>query len=160
MTIRLYVPSQGQKRRLFEWRGFNDKKVETGEQIFFIQYKKELSFDEKLILESFNKKHLYHAIEDILNCLKSKPRERDNLLAILYSPVRSLENNFPINFFDIWINRISINDGIDEVSMDETSKKVNKFLTTNDSIIEPYKYITIELKYTNKPLKKEPESLW
>jgi hypothetical protein len=56
--------------------------------------------------------------------LKSNPIERDNLLAILYSPVLSLQNNFSINFFDIWIREIYIN----EIS------KVNKFLN-NDSQI-------------------------
>jgi hypothetical protein len=57
----------------------------------------------KLILNSFQNKYIYYAIDDILYSLKSNPIERDNLLAILYSPVLSLQNNFSINFFDIWI---------------------------------------------------------
>jgi hypothetical protein len=72
----------------------------------------------KIILNSFQNKYIYYAIDDILYLFKSNPIERDNLLAILYSPVLSLQNNFSINFFDIWIHEIYIN----EIS------KVNKFL--------------------------------
>jgi hypothetical protein len=79
---------------------------------------------QKFILNSFQNKYIYYAIDDILYLLKSNPIERDNLLAILYSPVLSLQNNFSINFFDIWIREVYI----DEIS------KVNKFLT-NDSQI-------------------------
>jgi hypothetical protein len=62
----------------------------------------------KFILNSFQNKYLYYAIDDILYSLKSNPIERDNLLGILYSPVLSLQNNFSINFFDIWIREIYI----------------------------------------------------
>jgi hypothetical protein len=80
--------------------------------------KKKLSSIAKFILNSFQNKYIYYAIDDILYLLKSNPIERDNLLAILYSPVLSLQNNFSVNFFDIWIREIYIN----EIS------KVNKFL--------------------------------
>jgi hypothetical protein len=54
--------------------------------------------------------------------LKSKPTERDNLLAIIYSPVLYLQNNFSIDFFDIWIDEIYIHQ----------ESKVNKFLAKNN----------------------------
>ena len=79
----------------------------------------------KIVLNSFQKKYIYYAIDDILYSFQSNPNERDNLLAILYSPVLSLQNNFSINFFDIWIDEIYIN----EVS------KVNKFLNNDSSKI-------------------------
>jgi hypothetical protein len=46
--------------------------------------------------------------------IKANPIERDNLLAILYSPI-SLQNNLSINL--IWINEIYINE----------TPKINKF---------------------------------
>ena len=119
-------------------------------QTFQIRYDKKLSTVAKLVLNSFQKKYIYYAIDDILYSLKSNPSERDNLLAILYSPVLSLQNNFSINFFDIWIHEISIN----EVS------KINKFLKNDSSNFEQRSYITIKLSYKRpRPLEK-PDSLW
>jgi hypothetical protein len=81
---------------------------------------------------------------------QSNPIERDNLLAIIYSPILSLQNNFSINFFDIWIHEIYIN----EVS------KVNKFLNHDSSNFEPFSYITIKLFYKMRlPIKKQ-DPLW
>jgi hypothetical protein len=51
---------------------------------------KELSSTAKFILNSFQNKYIYYAIDDILYLLKSDPIERDSLLAILYSPILSL----------------------------------------------------------------------
>ena len=50
---------------------------------FQIKYKKKLSLVGKLLLNSFQKKYLYYAIDDILYLLKSNPIERDTLLSIL-----------------------------------------------------------------------------
>ena len=117
---------------------------------FQIKYEKRLSSIAKLLLNSFQNKYLYYAIDDILELLKSNPVERDNLLAILYSPVLSLQNNLSINFFDIWIH---------EIYIDQTSKN-NKFLTTQIQNSECFYYITIKLLYRKKiPIKKQ-ESLW
>jgi len=119
-------------------------------QTFQIRYDKKLSSIAKLVLNSFQNKYIYYAIDDILYSFKSNPSERDNLLAILYSAVLSLQNNFSINFFDIWIHEIYIN----EVS------KVNKFLNNDSSNFEQRSNITIKLLYkTQVPLKK-PDSLW
>ena len=117
---------------------------------FQIRYQKKLSPIAKLVLNSFQNKYLYYAIDDILYSFKSHSNERDNLLAILYSPVLSLQNNFSINFFDIWIHEIYIN----EVS------KVNKFLTNESTNFEQLSYITIKLLYKTRIPIKKPDSLW
>ena len=123
---------------------------EVTAKVFQIKYEKELSSIAKFILNSFQNKYIYYAIDDILYLLKSNPIERDNLLAIIYSPVISLQNNFSIDFFDIWINEIYIN----EVS------KVNKFITNDNQNFEQFNYITIKLFYQTKvPIKKQ-DPLW
>ena len=123
---------------------------EIRSKTFQIKYEKKLSSIAKFILNSFQKKYIYYAIDDILYLLKSNPNERDNLLTILYSPILSLQNNFSVNFFDIWINEIYIN----EVS------KVNKFLIKDCKNFEQFNYITIKFLYkTRVPIKKQ-DSLW
>ena len=117
---------------------------------FQIKYEKQLSSIAKFLLNSFHNKYLYYAIDDILYLLKSNPNERDNLLAVLYSPVLSLHNNLSINFFDIWIHEIYIN---------EISKK-NKFLNKGYDNLESFHYITIKLLYRTKIPVKKKESLW
>ena len=123
---------------------------EITSKTFQIKYEKKLSSIAKFALNSFRNKYLYYAIDDILYLLKSNPIERDNLLAILYSPVLSLHNNFSINFFDIWIHEIYIN----EIS------KVNKFLTNDFHNLEEFSYITIKFLYKHSlPIQKR-ETLW
>jgi hypothetical protein len=51
----------------------------------------------KFILNSFQNKYIYYAIDDILYLLKSDPIERDSLQQ-LYSPILSLQNNSPLTF--------------------------------------------------------------
>jgi hypothetical protein len=117
---------------------------------FQIKYHEKLSSAAIVILNSFQNKYIYYAIDDILYSLKSNPIERENLLAVLYSPIISLQNNFSVNFFDIWIRDIYI----DEIS------KPNKFLNQNSENFEKFNYITIKLFYkTRVPVKKQ-ESLW
>ena len=117
---------------------------------FQLRYEKKLSSIAKLVLNSFQKKYIYYAIDDILYSFQSNPNERDNLLAILYSPVLSLQNNFSINFFDIWIDEIYIN----EVS------KFNKFLNNDLSNRDQCSYITIKLLYKSGIPFKKPDPLW
>jgi len=117
---------------------------------FQIKYDKKLSTTSKFILNSFQNKYIYYAIDDILYLFELNQTERNNLLAILYSPVLSLQNNFFVNFFDIWIREIYI----DEVS------KVNKFLNQDSQTSEQFSYIIIKFFYkTRVPVKKQ-ESLW
>ena len=126
------------------------KPTEVLSKTFQIKYDKKLSPIAKLILNSFQNKYIYYAIDDILYSFKSKSIERDDLLAILYSPVLSLQNNFSINFFDIWIEEIYIH----EVS------KINKFLKNDFSKFEQFNYITIKLLCKTRVPAKKPESLW
>ena len=117
---------------------------------FQIRYEKKLSSIAKLVLNSFQNKYIYYAIDDILDSFQSNPNERDNLLAILYSPIISLQNNFSIHFFDIWI---------DEIYIKEISK-VNKFLNNDSSNLEQSSYIIIKLIYKTRIPSKKPDPLW
>lgn len=124
--------------------------TEITSKTFQIKYEKKLSLRAKFILNSFHNKYIYYAMDDILYLLELNSFEREDLLAILYSPVLSLQNNFSVNFFDIWIRDIYI----DEIS------KGNRFLNNNSKIPEQFNYITIKLFYKTKvPIKKQ-ESLW
>ena len=117
---------------------------------FQIKYEKKLSLVAKCILNSFQNKYLYYAIDDILYLLKRNLIEQENLLNILYSAVLALQNNLSINFFDIWIYEIYINE----------AKTKNKFLVQTISDSKPISYITIKLLYKTKVPIKKHESLW
>jgi hypothetical protein len=124
--------------------------AEIFSKTFQIKYEKKLSLIAKLVLNSFQNKYIYYAIDDILYLFELNSNERENLLAILYSPILSLQNNYSVNFFDIWVKEIYI----DEVF------KMNKFLSTDSQTSKQFSYITIKLFYkTRVPLKKQ-ESLW
>ena len=126
------------------------KSNEVTSKTFQIKYHDKLSLTSKSILNSFHNKYIYYAIDDVLYTLKSSPIERDNLLAILYSPILSLQNNFSVNFFDIWIRQIYI----EEIS------KTNKFLKNEFQTLDQFNCITIQFFYkTRVPVKKQ-ESLW
>ena len=60
---------------------------EITSKTFNLKFERKLSSTAKLLLNSFQSKYLYYAIDDILYLLNLNPNERDNLLAILYSPV-------------------------------------------------------------------------
>ena len=119
-------------------------------KIFQIKYQNNLSSTAKAILNSFQNKYVYYAFDDILYSFKLNPLERDNLLAVLYSPILSLQNNFSVNFFDIWIRDVYI----DEIS------KTNKFLSNKSQTLKQCNSITIQFFYkTCVPVKKQ-KSLW
>jgi len=124
--------------------------IKIHKKTFYIKYEKELSFIDRILLSNFQQKYLYHAIDDILCFSKAKSLEQDNLLALLYSPVLSLQNNLAIDFFNIWIDEIYIT----------KVPKVNKFLTSTNSNFEPFSYITLKLMYTYTIPKIERESFW
>lgn len=124
--------------------------TEITSKTFEIKYEKKLSSTATLLLNSFHNKYLYYAVDDILYSLKSNMNERDNLLAILYSSVLSLQNNLSVNFFDIWIHEIYITQG----------KKINKFLSSIPQDSESISYITIKVLYRTKLPVKKQESLW
>jgi len=126
------------------------KSNEILSKTFQIKYEKKLSLIAKLVLNSFQNKYIYYAIDDILYLFDLKKTERENLLAILYSPILSLQNDYCVNFFDIWVQEIYI----DEVL------KTNKFLSADSQTSKQFSYITIKLFYkTRVPVTKQ-ESLW
>jgi len=146
----LRYPKKIEWRRSKMFDGVVYDPIELRCKTFQIKYEKRLSSTTKLILTSFQNKYIYYAIDDILYSLKLNPRECENILAILYSPILSLQNNFSTNFFNIWIREIYI----DEIS------KVNKFLTTESQTSEQFSYITLKLFYqTSVPVKKQ-EPIW
>jgi hypothetical protein len=126
------------------------KFTELTSKTFRIRYDKQLSAAAKLILNSFQNKYIYYAIDDLLYLLKSVPTEHEDLLSILYSPIISLQNNFSINFFDIWIDEIYIAE----------LPKFNKFLKNSSSNVYPSHYITIKVLYKTKVPIKKIDSLW
>jgi len=126
------------------------KSNEITSKTFQIKYERELSPTATLILNSFQNKYIYYAMDDILYLLKLDTIERDNLLAILYSPILSLQNNFSVNFFDIWIR---------EVYIDETLK-VNKFLHNDTQSLKHFSSITITFFYKTRVPAKKQDSLW
>lgn len=117
---------------------------------FQIQYPKKLSLTAKFLFNSFQNKYLYYAIDDILDTFKASPIERDHLLDILYSPVLFLQNHFCINFFDIWIHSVCI----------EEIFKPNKFLKKESEVLNPLTLIKIQVFYKTKVPVKPQEALW
>ncbi len=126
------------------------KSNEILSKVFYITYKKNLSPIAKVILNNFQNKYLYYAIDDILYTLRYNPNERDSLLAILYSPILSLQNNFSVNFFDIWIREVYI----DEIS------KTNKFFQHKSKTFKQSNLITIKFFYKIRVPVKKQKSLW
>lgn len=123
---------------------------EVTSKIFQMKSHQKLSLTAKFLLNSFQNKYLYYAIDDILDTFKVSPVERKTLLAILYSPVLSLHNNCSVNFFDIWIRQVSIQ----EIS------KPNKFLTPESQNLTDFTYITIQFFYKTKVAPTKRKSLW
>lgn len=132
----------GTKRKLISY----PEPYEIESKTFRIQYHQNLSLKAKSVLNSFNKKYLYHAIDDVLEVFRSNSTEKKKLLTILYSPVLSLQNNFSIDFFDIWIKEIYINE----------IPKSNKFLKPENPMIKKFNYITIKFFYkVSLPIQKK-----
>lgn len=122
------------------------KSNEISSKTFYMKYDKQLSLTAKCILNSLQNKYVYYAIDDILYMFNLDALEQENLLAILYSPILSLHNNFSVNFFDIWIG---------EIYMEELSRK-NRLVDGNFKTSDPAAYITIKFFYKTKlPLKKQ-----
>jgi hypothetical protein len=117
---------------------------------FKIKYENVLSPLAKIILKSFRFKFYYYVIDDLLYFLKSNPEERNNLLKILHSTVIYLQNNLFVNFFDIYVYDININ----EVS------KINRFVNQQTKQVKTFNYITIKLAYQLKPITKKLETNW
>jgi hypothetical protein len=117
---------------------------------FNVKCDNELSSLAKVILKSFKFKLYYYTVDDLLYLLKSNPEERDYLLQILHSSVIFLQNNLYVNFFDIYIYDISIN----EIS------NVNRFVEKQSKFLKVSNMITIKLAYQVKPVTKKLETPW
>ena len=117
---------------------------------FQIQYEGTLSFLAKSILNSFQKKYIYYAIDDIKYMLNSKPIEQKNLLTLLYSSMLSLHNDFSVNFFDIWIDSIYISN----------KDGNNRFLVNDLQNRKQTTYITLKLSYATKLPAKKTQTIW
>ena len=104
----------------------------------------------KTILQSFKFKLYYYVIDDLLYLLKSNLEERDYLLQILNSSVIFLQNNLYVNFFDIYIYDISIN----EIS------KINRFVNEQPESFKLSNTITIKLAYQVTAVPKKLETIW
>merc|ERR1711906_66502 len=107
---------------------------------FHFKSEKKLSSLTKLILQSIQFKHFYYVRDDIFYLLKSNMAERDCILQGLYSIVIYLQNNLSINFFDMWIYEVYINESLTK----------NKFMSQTSQNIKSYEYITIKLAYKKK----------
>jgi hypothetical protein len=126
------------------------KSTEIKSKTFQIKYEGKLSLIAKVILNSFQNKYIYYGIDDILYQFGFDSTEYETLLAILYSPVISLQNNYSVNFFDIWVREIYIDEG----------SKTNKFLKNESQPFNQFTSITIRFFYKTKVPTKKQESLW
>ena len=117
---------------------------------FNVKCDKKLSSLAITILQSFKFKLYYYVMDDLLYLLKSNLDERDYLLQILNSSVIFLQNNLYVNFFDIYIYDITIN----EVS------KFNRFVNEQSNSFKVSNIITIKLAYQIKPVQKKLETIW
>ena len=117
---------------------------------FNVKCDKKLSSLAITILQSFKFKLYYYVMDDLLYLLKSNLDERDYLLQILNSSVIFLQNNLYVNFFDIYIYDISIN----EIS------KFNRFVNEQSESFKISNTITIKLAYQVKPVPKKLETIW
>ena len=126
------------------------KSAEIKCKTFKIKYNSKLSLIAKFILNSFQNKYIYYGMDDVLYQFGLDSNEYETLLAILYSPVISLQNNYSVNFFDIWVNEIYI----------EEDSKPNKFLSSKSEPLNQFTYITVKFFYKTKVPTKKQELLW
>lgn len=117
---------------------------------FSVRYEKELSKRAKVVLQSFRLKLYYYVIDDILYFLKSDPHECNYLLQILNSTAIFLQNNMGVNFFNIYVYDILIN----EVS------KTNRFIYDEKKPVKFSNNITIKLAYQVQSLEEIFDTTW
>jgi len=117
---------------------------------FSIKYNRKLSKRAKIILQSFKLKVYYYVIDDILYFLKSDQNECDRLVQILHSTAIFLQNNFGVNFFDIYIYDIRVNE----------TPKFNRFTNNEKESLKFSNNIIIKLAYQVQPLEKNLETTW
>ena len=117
---------------------------------FSVRYDKELSKHAKLVLQSFRLKFYYYVIDDILYFLKLNPNEYNFLLQILNSTAIFLQNNLGVNFFDIYIYDIQIND----------ISKTNRFISGEKRSVKFSNNIILKLAYQVPSLEEIFDTNW
>lgn len=117
---------------------------------FSVKSDNKISSLTKTILQSCKCKLYYYVIDDLLYLLKSKIKERDFFLQILYSSAIYLHNNLYVNFFDMYVYEITINE-VDTL---------NRFVDQQSQQYKVLNYITIKLAYQVKPITKKLDSIW
>jgi hypothetical protein len=114
---------------------------------FHIEYEDAISPVTELILQTWKGKYFYYALDDIIYNQHANRVERNKLLSILNSTCISLQNNFSISFFNVWIWDISIN----KIS------KFNKFLNKERQLKN---ILIITLAFTESHPVQKVEPLW
>ena len=117
---------------------------------FIVKSDTKISTLTKTILQSCKWKLYYYVIDDLLYLLKSKIQERDFFLQTLYSSAIYLHNNLYVNFFDIYIYEITINE-VDTL---------NRFVDQQSQQYKILNYIKIKLAYQVKPITKKLDTIW
>lgn len=117
---------------------------------FSVRYDKELSKRAKIVLQSFKLKFYYYVVDDILYFLKSDQNECNYLLQILNSTAIFLQNNFSVNFFNIYVYDIQIN----EIS------KINRFTLGEKEPVKISNNIIIKLAYQVQSLEETLDTTW
>ena len=117
---------------------------------FSVRYDKELSKRAKIVLQSFKLKFYYYVVDDILYFLKSDQNECNYLLQILNSTAIFLQNNFSVNFFNIYVYDIQIN----EIS------KINRFTLDEKEPVKISNNIIIKLAYQVQSLEETLDTTW
>lgn len=149
ITEKLKLPYES-KNLFTRWKHSYPNSDIIRSKTIHLKYNNELSPVDKIMLASFQNKYFYHVIDDIIYSLKSRPVEQDRLLSIIYESIIYLQNNFCVDFFDVWIGEIYINQ----------EPKVNKFLARDISNVQQFNHITINFLYTTKRPIKKLEPLW
>jgi len=117
---------------------------------FNVKYDNKISILAKTVLQSFKFKLYYYVIDDLLYLLKSNIQERNYFLQILHSSAIFLHNNLYVNFFDIYVYEIVINE----------VKNLNRFVSRQSDKDQISNYITIKFAYQFKPVTQKFETVW
>lgn len=116
-----------------------------------IKYPYKISLKTKFLFNSFQNKYLFYAIDDIIADTSLILTERETLLSLLYSCATYLKNHFLIDFFDIWLHNICIQEEL----------VVNKFINhKSKKLLNLNNYITIQVFYKTQLQAPNKKSLW
>jgi hypothetical protein len=117
---------------------------------FTIKCNRKISKRAKILLQNIKLKVYYYVIDDILYFLKSDKDESEYLVQVLNSTAIFLQNNFCVNFFDIYIYDIQVND----------ISKFNRFTNNPNESFKSSNNIIIKLAYQVKPIEKMFDTTW